>query len=89
MTYLATITDKRQVTIPVDVYRAMEMKKGQKVIVQVGDRIISMRPVEDLVNKLAGSVKIPVKYKNMDVDKIVAKAKRVYFDKKLMKEFLV
>ena len=42
--YLATITDKRQVTIPVDVYRAMEMKKGQKVVLQVSDRVISMKP---------------------------------------------
>ncbi len=82
MTYLATITDKRQVTIPADVYRAMEMKKGQKVIVQVNDRIISMRPAEDLVEKLAGSVKVPVKYKNIDVDKMIAKAKRAHFSKR-------
>jgi len=83
MTYLATITDKRQVTIPADVYRSMGMKKGQKVVVQVDDRIISMRLAEDLVEKLAGSVKIPVEYKNMGVDKIIAKAKRVHFDKKI------
>jgi AbrB family looped-hinge helix DNA binding protein len=81
MTYLATITDKRQVTIPADVYREMEMKKGQKVIMQVSDRIISMRPVEDLVEKLAGSVEVPAKYKNMSVDKIIAKAKQMHFDK--------
>ena len=79
MTYLATITDKRQVTIPADVYRAMEMKKGQKVVLQVNDRIISLRPVEDLVEKLAGSVRVPSGYRGMDVDKVVAKAKQEYF----------
>lgn len=85
MTYLATITDKRQVTIPVDVYRAMEMKKGQKVVVQVNDRIISMRPVEDIVEKLAGSVKLPTKYKGVKIEEIVNRAKNDYFSKKYLK----
>jgi AbrB family looped-hinge helix DNA binding protein len=83
MTYLATITDKRQVTIPVDVYRVMNMKKGQKVVIRVKDRIISMEPAEDLVEKLAGSVEIPTRYKNMGVDKIIANAKQEYFGKKI------
>ncbi len=83
MTYLATITDKRQVTIPVDVYRGMNMKKGQKVVIRVEDRIISMEPAEDLIEKLAGSVRIPTKYKDMDVNKIVTKAKQEYFGKKI------
>lgn len=80
--YLATITDKRQITIPVDVYKAMKMEKGQKLIVRVDGGIINMEPVEDLIESLAGSVKVPTKYKNMSIDEVVVKAKQEYFSKK-------
>lgn len=39
-----------------------------------------------LIDKLAGSVKIPKKYQGMDIDEMIEKAKTEYFYNKTKKE---
>jgi len=82
MTYLATITGKRQLTIPVKIYRQMKMNKGQKVVVKASNGLIQIEPAVGLVERMAGSIKLPEKYKGMEINKIIKKAKSDYFKKK-------
>lgn len=51
-----TISSKRQITIPAQVFRLLELKEGQKLMVKVeGDRIIlTARPIS--LTKALGSV---------------------------------
>ncbi|MEN6326342.1 MAG: AbrB/MazE/SpoVT family DNA-binding domain-containing protein [Syntrophomonas sp.] len=53
-----TISSKRQITIPADIFRLLDLKEGQKLLVEVeGDRIIlTARPV-NLTKALGGITK--------------------------------
>ena len=82
MPQTATITSKRQLTIPVDIYNQLGLKQGHKVIVSLEDKTIRLTPAFDLIEKLAGSVRIPKGYKGLDVEQIITKAKADYFKNK-------
>lgn len=71
----ATITDKRQLTIPATFFRQLGLQEGQKVIISVVDDALKIESAKDLVNQLAGSFGMPEKYKNMDIDKAILRAK--------------
>lgn len=79
MNYLATITSKRQLTIPVALYQQMNFRQGQKVVIYKTDSGMKIESALSLVDRLAGSVKIPKRFKNLTADQIVAKAKKEYF----------
>jgi len=54
MNYLATITSKRQLTIPADLYKQLVFQKGQKVLVyRVADGI-KIEPKKDFWQLSAG-----------------------------------
>ncbi|MDZ7587621.1 MAG: AbrB/MazE/SpoVT family DNA-binding domain-containing protein [Patescibacteria group bacterium] len=82
MNYLATVTSKRQLTIPIDIYRLMNLVEGNKVLVSIEDQVIKIEPAQALVEKLAGSVKLPKRFKNKTVDQIITLAKKEYFKQK-------
>ncbi|MFZ2202074.1 MAG: AbrB/MazE/SpoVT family DNA-binding domain-containing protein [Microgenomates group bacterium] len=82
MTYIATITNRGQITIPSDIFRKTPLRKGEKVIVSVDDEGIKMQSATNLVNKLAGSVSVPDSLRGKDVDEIIEIAKKNYFRKK-------
>jgi AbrB family looped-hinge helix DNA binding protein len=82
MQQTATITSKRQLTIPVEIFRQLRLKQGNKVIVSLEDDSIKIVAASSLVEKLAGSVKIPAEFKNMSIEQIVLKAKSEYFKSK-------
>ena len=79
MTKTATITSKRQLTIPVGIYRHLKLKQGQKVVVSMEDGVIKVEPALDLVRRLAGSVKVPKRFRGMAIDEVIEKAKKEYF----------
>lgn len=79
MNYIATITSKRQLTIPVALFSALKLKKGEKVLVSQEDHSLKISPVVHLVRSLAGSVKIPRRFQNMTIQEIVSKAKKEHF----------
>jgi len=79
MTQLATITSKRQLTIPAAIFKKVGFSENQKVLVDEEDGEIKIRGAVGYVMSLAGSVKIPKKFKSMDVDEIIEVAKREYF----------
>lgn len=74
----ATITRKRQLTIPAHIFRAASMKEGQKVVVRYQDGNVIIKPAVDLVEKLAGSVSIPARFKSLPIDEMIRRAKREY-----------
>jgi len=84
MTHLATITSKRQFTIPSKLFKSIGFSEGDKVIVEENNGELIVRPVMDLIDKLAGSVSVPnnLKDKDIDLDKIIQKSKDQYFRNK-------
>ena len=79
MMKIATITSKRQLTIPVSFFKHLALKAGQKVIVSQEDNFIKIEPALSIVERLAGSVKRPTRFKKMSLSKIINKAKKEYF----------
>ena len=60
MNYLATITSKRQLTIPVALYQQMNFRQGQKVVVfKTGDGM-KIEPKKDFW-QLSGGMKSKIK----------------------------
>lgn len=82
MAELATITSKRQLTIPANTFRQAGLEVGQKVIVELDNGSLKIEPAVKLVEELAGSVMLPKQYRNLPVDKIISKAKKDYFKHK-------
>lgn len=82
MQRLATITSKRQLTIPAEIFRCLNFKQGQKVLLREENGELKIEKAVTLVNRLAGSVKIPKKYAKLSVDAIRQKAKEEYFSRK-------
>jgi len=82
MTYTATITSKRQITLPSSLFSGLGLKKGQKMtITKRGDELV-MTPAISAVYRLMGSLKRPPEYANMDIDEMIEAAKNEYFAKK-------
>ncbi len=82
MSQLATITSKRQLTIPVAIFGELDLKKGERVLVSQEKRKITIQPLKDLVEELAGSVISPKKFQGLSADKIIELAKEEYFQSK-------
>lgn len=75
----ATITSKRQLTIPVELFKRLNFKIGQKVTVSEEAGALKIEPMEALLDRLAGSVKIPKRFAGLDLEEIVDRAKAEYF----------
>jgi len=82
MQQIATITSKRQLTIPVEIFRRLNLDEVRKVSIKEEGGVIKIEPLFKLVNELAGSVKVPKRFKNLSVTEIKKKAKREYFNNK-------
>jgi AbrB family looped-hinge helix DNA binding protein len=79
---MATITSKRQLTIPADLFRELNLETGDKMVIEVtNDKQLKMQKAVDLVEKLAGSVSVPKGKEGADIDKILSEAKKHYFNR--------
>ena len=54
MNYLATITSKRQLTIPVELYQQMNFRQGQRVVVYKINDGMKIEPKKDFWQLSAG-----------------------------------
>jgi bifunctional DNA-binding transcriptional regulator/antitoxin component of YhaV-PrlF toxin-antitoxin module len=82
MTKTATITSKRQLTIPAGIFKAAKLSERQKVLIsQEGSRLV-ITPAADLVEKLAGSLPVPSRWRGKNIDAIIEEAKAEYFSNK-------
>ncbi len=82
MTQIATITDQRQLTLPVTLFYSKMFTAGEKVVVETLDDGIKVMPALSLVQKLKGSIPIPSHMKGQDVDKLISESKEEYFSHK-------
>lgn len=81
MKELATVTSKRQLTIPIKIFKAAKMLDKQKVLISQEGASLVITPTVDMVESLAGSLKIPPRWKGKGIDTIVEEAKHDYFTK--------
>mgnify|MGYP000154622684 CR=1 FL=1 len=82
MTVTATITSKRQLTIPIEMYKKLNLSQGDKVVVEDTNEGLVIRKAKAVIDRLSGSVEIPDQLKNIDLDQAIAQAKRLKFSKK-------
>jgi AbrB family looped-hinge helix DNA binding protein len=82
MNYTATITSKNQLTLPAALVKKANLKPGQKLSITLQDNLLTLEPVSDILDRLAGSVKVPARFKGLSEDEIIEKAKHEYFSKK-------
>lgn len=82
MTQMATITSKKQLTLPAQLFRKAGFRIGQKVIVSEENGRLMLTPSERLVEELAGSIPVPKKWKGRDIDEIIDEARDEYFQEK-------
>ena len=79
MSQIATITSKRQLTIPVSIFKKIKLKERQKVIVGEESGVIKIQPSINKVLGLSGSVKIPKRFKGKTLKQIISTSKKEYF----------
>lgn len=79
MTYVATVTSKRQFTIPAKLFKQVGLSEGDRVLIEEKEGELRIKPALDLVDRLAGSVSIPPQLQDGDLDEAIAKAKKTYF----------
>jgi AbrB family looped-hinge helix DNA binding protein len=78
----ATITSKLQLTIPASIARTVGIAIGDKVVVSEEEGRIVLTPTRQLIEKLAGSISIPPKFKGKQIDEIIREAKLEHFKNK-------
>lgn len=86
MNQIATITSKKQLTIPAAIFREAGFNIGERVIVSEENGRVVITSAEKLVEELAGSVPVPKKWKGKDVDQIIDEARDEYFKEKYHKK---
>jgi bifunctional DNA-binding transcriptional regulator/antitoxin component of YhaV-PrlF toxin-antitoxin module len=79
MQQVASITSKRQLTIPAKIFKAAGFKIGDKVLVSVEGSRIRIESALSMVKKLAGSVKVPTRYRGLSEQEIMKKAQQDYW----------
>lgn len=80
MTKIATITSKKQLTIPAELYRRAKLSEHQKVFVTELHGRLVISPVDDAINELAGILKTPAKWRGKSSEVIILEAKKSYFE---------
>lgn len=79
MTQMATITSKRQLTIPASIFKRAGFSEGDRVLIEETEEGLLIRSSLELVKELAGSVSIPKHLKNLDLDATIQLAKSRQF----------
>jgi AbrB family looped-hinge helix DNA binding protein len=82
MLQYATITSKKQVTLPAKLVKKLNLKAGQKIAIAELNGELILTPAKKLVEELAGSVPTPPAWKGRDIDEIINEAKDQYFQEK-------
>lgn len=74
MTYTATLTGKQQLTVPIELFRHLNWEIGQKVVISENSGSLSIMAAKHLVDRLAGSVRAPKRFKGLSVEEIIKKS---------------
>ena len=76
------ITSKRQITIPKKLYDKLDFQKGEVLVLRDSGGGIMMEKPTQVLDDLAGSVKLPNRFQGLSSQEIVKKAKKEYFSAK-------
>lgn len=79
MTYTATVTSKRQVTIPIKLFEELGLKKGDTLIFEKDDTGMKVTSELALIERLAGSIEVPDHLKGVDIEEAIKQGKEQYF----------
>lgn len=83
MTYTVSITSQGQISIPIDIRRALGLDKMQKALVSVENKKMIVEPVPDILS-LRGSVKTNKKpLSNKELDDVIGQAVAEEYAEKL------
>ncbi|MBI2596602.1 AbrB/MazE/SpoVT family DNA-binding domain-containing protein [Candidatus Daviesbacteria bacterium] len=82
MVQIATITGKKQLTIPAKIFERARLKIGQRVMVSEENGSLKITPAERVVEELAGSVALPKRWYGNSIKEVVRKAKEEHFLRK-------
>ncbi len=77
-----TVTSKRQITIPVDIFNALNLSYGDKLIVEKTNNRLVLQREQDALDDLVGSLQVSDELKKIDLDEAIRIAKYKYFSKK-------
>lgn len=83
MQKISTISSKRQLTIPSQIFRAAGLKEGQKVLIEHKAGAVFVKPLHDVVNRLAGSVNVPSRFRSLSIEEIIRRAKKEYHESRV------
>ena len=81
MNKTATITGKRQITIPIKLFKAANLDKNKKVVISQEKNRLIITSAISLVENLAGSLKMPTSWQGKDLEEIIEQSKTDYFAK--------
>jgi bifunctional DNA-binding transcriptional regulator/antitoxin component of YhaV-PrlF toxin-antitoxin module len=76
-----TITSKRQITIPAEIYHRAELSGKRKVLISEKNGVVSIVAFDRLVDNLSGSLKIKPQWRGKTTDQIIKEARADYFRK--------
>lgn len=76
------ISSKRQITIPARVYAQLGLAQGDTLSIEVKNNTFILGKSKLLLDKVAGSVTLPIEYKAKSLDQIISEAKKTYFQNK-------
>lgn len=79
MSGLATITSKRQLTIPVKMFEQLGLSTGDKMIIETTNGELRLKKATKLISELAGSIKVKKSIPN--IDKAISQAKEARFSR--------
>lgn len=79
MSTVATITSKKQLTLPSEIFKKVGLRVGEKVVVSEENGRLIITPAERLVEEIAGSVAVPANLRGKDINEVIEQAKRRYF----------
>ena len=78
MQKVSTITSKRQLTIPSRMFRTVGFKEGQRVLIEDKEGTIVVKPADEVVERLAGLVRVPPRFASLEIEEIIRRAKKEY-----------
>ena len=81
MTHIATVTSKRQLTIPASLFKKAKMSKGDKLFIVEKSGELRIKKANLLVKQLAGSVTVPKHLRGVNIDTAIKEAKKKHFNK--------
>lgn len=72
MNYTATVTQKGQVTIPIDIRKYLDVKPSDQVVFEKKNNEIVVKPAKSFLD-LEGSIKTNIVFDDHKADKLISK----------------